>query len=91
MANVGRKLMHASISVHLLTACVLLIFPMACANRAPVHQDRPAVELQLQNSVTLAVGRYASVFKALERGETNHVKDDLDWWVDQSIHRTTND
>jgi hypothetical protein len=64
---------------------VFPVFVVGCATRGHSQLDRPAVKLQLQNSVTLAACRYAAIFQAVESGSTHAVMSDLDWWIDQAI------
>lgn len=52
----------------------------------PVHNpDRPDVALQLQKATALAAGRYTDVLRSLEGGKLEGAKNDIDWWLDQSI------
>jgi hypothetical protein len=51
-----------------------------------VHNpDRPEAALQLQKSLALSAGRYMAILKAMDGGDLDETKKDIDWWIDQAI------
>jgi len=82
-SDVGRKATKTPLLIVTLGSALAL--STSCSTPSGANAQRPVVDLQLQKSVTLAAGRYAEILKDIERGDTQHAKDDADWWLDQSI------
>ena len=80
---VRRRTMRALSIFGVCFASLAAVIGAGCASRP--NPDRPEVGLQLQNSVVLSASRYTAILRALEAGDLEEIRKDLDWWIDQAI------
>jgi hypothetical protein len=64
---------------------VAVTMATGCTSVTAPKDSRPAVALQLQQSLVLSASRYASILEAMDEGRLAETKADIDWWIDQAI------
>lgn len=77
--------MRALLIKSLCFGAIITALGAGCKSTSPRQRERADVGLQLQRSITLAAGRYVAILKALDAGDLDDAKRDLDWWIDLAI------